>query len=163
MSIAWAAVAIMSVGGAAILVVLIACLWQAYQVVAEWKFEARVTEGEGIAKKMSDWKLSMLAEPIVPPFSSENDCNVNGAELQRAVLRGFANHEDDAIWTNKHRAFTFEKEFNFKEHGEFFRGALTMASLRYAGDFYELLKRYGKIKVTITKFEAGVTEGKQKP
>jgi hypothetical protein len=43
------------------------------------------------------------------------------------------------------------KVFTFKEHGEFFRGALTMASLRYAGDFYELLQRYGTIKVTIVK------------
>lgn len=33
---------------------------------------------------MSDWKLSMLAEPIVPPFSSEHNCHTNGAELQRA-------------------------------------------------------------------------------
>jgi hypothetical protein len=100
---------------------------------------------------MERWKLGMLAEPIVPPFSSEHECNVNGAELQRAILRGFANRQDDAIWTNKHEPFTFEKEFTFKEHGEFFRGALTMASLRYTGDFYDLLQRYGRIKVTITK------------
>lgn len=102
---------------------------------------------------MSDWKLGMLGEPIVSPFSSENDCNANGAELQRAILNGFANYKEDAVWTNKHEPFTFVKVFTFKEHGQFFRGALTMASLRYAGDFYELLQRYGAIKVTITKFE----------
>lgn len=51
----------------------------------------------------------------------------------------------------EHRGFTFEKTFTFAEHGEFFRGALTIASLRYTGDFYELLKRYGSIKVTIVK------------
>jgi hypothetical protein len=100
---------------------------------------------------MGDWKLSMLAEPIVPPFTSESDCNTNGAELQRAILRGFADRKEDAIWTNKHEEFTFEKTFTFKEHGEFFRGALTMAGLRCTGDFCELLQRYGTIKVTITK------------
>ena len=111
---------------------------------------------------MSDWKLRMLAEPIVPPFTSEYDCNVNGAELQRAILRGFADREEDAVWTHKHEAFTFEKTFTFKEHGEFFRGALTMAGLRYASDFYELLKRYGTIKVTIHKFcEQAPTEEKK--
>ena len=102
---------------------------------------------------MSDWKLDMLAEPIVPPFSSQNDCNTNGAELQRAILGGFADRKEDAVWASKHEPFTFVKVFTFKEHGEFFRGALTMASLRYADDFYELLQRYGTIKVTITKFE----------
>jgi hypothetical protein len=102
---------------------------------------------------MSDWKLKMLAEPVVPPWTTENDCNVNGAELQRAIIRGFAS-KDDPGWSNKQEAFTFEKVFTFKEHGEFFRGALTMASLRYAGDFFDLLQRYGTIKVTITKFEA---------
>jgi hypothetical protein len=99
---------------------------------------------------MSDWKLSMLAEPIVPPFTSENDCNTNGAELQRAIMRGFS-EKGDPIWSDKHEAFVFEKTFTFKEHGEFFRGALTMASLRHTGDFFELLKRYGTIKVTINK------------
>jgi hypothetical protein len=101
---------------------------------------------------MSDWKLSMSAEAIIPTWTSESECNVNGSELQRTILKGFADRKDDAIWTNKHEAFTFEKTFTFKEHGEFFRGALTMASLRYAGDFFELLQRYGTIKVTITKF-----------
>ena len=101
---------------------------------------------------MSEWKLKMLAEPIVPPWTSEHECEVNGAELQRAILRGFADRKEDAIWSNKHQAFTFEKTFTFKEDGEFFRGALTMAGLRYTGDFFDLLKRYGKIKVTITKF-----------
>lgn len=46
---------------------------------------------------MSDWKLSMLAEPVVPPWTSENDCNVNGSELQRAILRGFADQKEDAV------------------------------------------------------------------
>ena len=100
-----------------------------------------------------EWKLRMLAEPVVPPFTSESDCNVNGAELQRAILLGFRTNKGDAVWTDSHEEFTFEKTFTFKEHGEFFRGALTMASLRYAGDFFELLQRYGTIKVTITKFK----------
>lgn len=100
----------------------------------------------------SEWKLSMLAEPVVPAWTSEHDCNTNGAELQRAILRGFADMKKDVIRTDSHEGFTFEKTFTFKEHGEFFRGALTMASLRYTGDFFELLQRYGTIKVTITKF-----------
>jgi len=101
---------------------------------------------------MSDWKLSMVAEPVVPAWTSEHDCNVNGAELQRAILRGFTDKKEDAVWSNKHEGFTFEKTFTFREHGEFFRGALTMAGLRYTGDFFELLQRYGTIKVTIIKF-----------
>src|SRR5712675_1510113 len=103
---------------------------------------------------MIDWKLSMVAEPVVPAWTSENNCEVNGAELQRAILRGFADRKEneDAIWGTKHEPFIFEKTFTFKEHGEFFRGALTMAGLRYTGDFLELLQRYGTIKVTITKF-----------
>lgn len=101
---------------------------------------------------MSEWKLNMLAEAIIPPWTSENDCDVNGAELQRAILRGFGDHEGHAVRGPNHKAFVFEKAFTFKEHGEFFRGALTMAGLRYARDFYELLQRYETIKVTITKF-----------
>lgn len=104
---------------------------------------------------MSDWKLSMTAEPIVPAWNSENDCNANGAELQRAIIRGFGD-KNDPIWSNQHAAFTFQKTFTFKEHGEFFRGALTMAGLRYTGDFCELLERYGTIKVTIIKYKAEV-------
>ena len=100
---------------------------------------------------MSNWILSMVAEPIVPAWTTENDCDVNGAELQRAILRGFDDSKDDPMRTGKHIEFTFEKIFTFKEHGEFFRGALTMASLRYTGDFFDLLQRYGKIKVIITK------------
>jgi hypothetical protein len=102
---------------------------------------------------MKKWVLSMLAEPIVPPFSSEHECEVNGAELQRAILRGFSEHRGDGVFGKDHKEFTFEKVFTFKEHGEFFRGALTMASLRYTNDFYELLQRYGTIKVTINKFQ----------
>lgn len=100
---------------------------------------------------MGDWKLSMLAEPVVPPWTTEHDCEVNGAELQRAILKGFSESKTDPIWSREHKAFVFEKTFTFKEHGEFFRGALTMAGLRYTSDFYELLQRYGTIKVTITK------------
>jgi hypothetical protein len=100
--------------------------------------------------KMKDWTLGMLAEPVIPPWRSENSCGENGAQLQRAIIKGFAGR-DDPIW-GKHEPFTFEKTFTFKEHGEFFRGALTMASIRHAGDFYDLLQRYGTIKVTITKF-----------
>ena len=96
------------------------------------------------------WDLSMTAEPIVPAWTTHSECQQNGAELQRAILIGFSEHKD-AIWTRDHQAFTFEKVFTFKEHGEFFRGALAIAGLRYAGDFYELLQRYGTIKVTLTK------------
>ncbi len=104
---------------------------------------------------MSDWKLNMVAEPIVPAWTSESDCNTNGAELQRAIIRGFTDRADP-IWSSQHGEFTFEKTFTFKEHGEFFRGALTMAGLRYTNDFFELLQRYGTIKVTITKFQKEV-------
>jgi len=99
---------------------------------------------------MSDWKLNMVAEPIVPAWTSEANCNTNGAELQRAIIRGFTDR-DDPIWASQHEGYTFEKIFTFKEHGEFFRGALTMAGIRYTNDFFELLQRYGTIKVTITK------------
>jgi hypothetical protein len=102
---------------------------------------------------MSDWKLRMVAEPIVPAWTSENDCNTNGGELQRAILRGFSEEKQDAIWGTNHKAINFEKTFTFKEHGEFFRGALTMAGLRFTGDFFELLQRYATIKVTIEKIE----------
>ena len=98
------------------------------------------------------WVLEMLAEPIVPAWRSESPTNTNGAELQTAILRGFGNKDNgEAVWSNDHKEFTFTKEFTDKEHGEFFRGALTMAGIRYSGDFYDLLKRYGKIKVTICK------------
>lgn len=101
---------------------------------------------------MSDvrWMLEMTAEPIVPAWTTSADCNCNGAELQRAIIKGFSK-EGDPVFSRGHKEFTFEETFTFKEHGEFFRGALTMAGLRYAGDFYELLQRYGTIKVTIVK------------
>lgn len=102
---------------------------------------------------MSSWNLSMTAEPIVPAWTIDSDCDCNGAELQRAIVYGFADKTKEAVWSNKHQEFTFERTFTFKEHGEFFRGALTMAGLRYAGDFFDLLKRYGTIKVTIIKSE----------
>lgn len=105
---------------------------------------------EGIEGKMSDWKLDMLAEPVVPPWKVSADCDTNGSELQRAIVRGFSS-QDDPIWSHDHKESSFEMTFTFKEHGEFFRGALTLASLRYANDFYELLKRYGTIKVTLNK------------
>lgn len=98
------------------------------------------------------WKLSMTAEPIIPAWTSESDCGTNGAELQRAIIKGFADL-GDPIWSSAHKEFVFEKEFTFKEHGEYFRGALTMAGIRYTRDFYELLQRYEKIKVTIRKFK----------
>lgn len=101
---------------------------------------------------MSDWILEMKAEPIVPAWTTTGHSGQNGAELQRAIIKGFSD-EGDPIFSNKHRQFAFERTFTFKEHGEFFRGALTMAGIRYAGDFYELLQRYGTIKVTITKTE----------
>lgn len=105
---------------------------------------------------MSDWKLDMTAEPVIPAWTSSHDCDTNGAELQRAIIRGFAGSQSDPIWANKHEEFTFEKTFTFKEHGEFFRGALTLAGLRYTNDFYELLQRYGTIKVTINKVKKEV-------
>lgn len=102
---------------------------------------------------MSDahWKLFMVAEPIVPAWETSADCHTNGAELQRAIVKGFS-EEGDPVWGKDHE-LTFEKVFTFKEHGEFFRGAMTMAGLRYAGDFYDLLQRYGTIKVRIKKFK----------
>jgi hypothetical protein len=96
------------------------------------------------------WVLDMVAEPIVPAWKASSDCNTNGAELQRAIIKGFS-EQGDPIWGQHHKEFTFEKVFTFKEHGEFFRGALTMAGLRYTDDFYELLQRYGTIRVTIVK------------
>jgi hypothetical protein len=44
-----------------------------------------------------EWVLDMLAEPIVPPFTTKNRTNTNGAELQKAILVGFSN-EKNAIW-----------------------------------------------------------------
>lgn len=102
--------------------------------------------------RRTEWKFGLIAEPIVPSWSTESNCNVNGAELQAAILRGFADQKQFPVYTQTHQPFTFEKVFTFKEHGEFFRGALTMAGLRYTGDFFDLLQRYGTIKVTITKF-----------
>jgi hypothetical protein len=99
-----------------------------------------------------DWFLEMAAEPIIPSWTQDARCGTNGAELLDAILKGFGDAKN-SVWCSQHKEMTFEKEFNFKEHGEYFRGALTMASLRYAGDFYELLKRYEKIKVTIRKTE----------
>lgn len=95
------------------------------------------------------WVIDMLAEPIVPAWTHQGHAGQNGSELQRAIVKGFSDF-GDPIWGCT-KDFIFEKTFTFKEHGEFFRGALTMASLRYAGDFYELLERYGSIKVTIVK------------
>jgi len=101
-----------------------------------------------MSEEQKPWTLEMLAEPVVPAWKTTSALQTNGAELQRAILMGFG--EDKAIYTSQ-KEYSFEKVFTFKEHGEFFRGALTMASLRYAGDFYDLLQRYGTIKITITK------------
>jgi hypothetical protein len=95
--------------------------------------------------------LDMTAEPVIPAWTISHDCRTNGAELQRAIIRGFSTEKKDPAYEGESAAFAFEKIFTFKEHGEFFRGALTMAGLRYTGDFCELLERYGKIKVTIVK------------
>jgi hypothetical protein len=72
-----------------------------------------------------------------------------------AILERAHYWDDHTAWRNygDYEGFTFEQTFTYKEHGEFFRGAHTMAGLRYTGDFYELLQRYGTIKVTITKFQ----------
>ena len=95
------------------------------------------------------WIVGMIAEPLIPAWTTKSECNTSGAELQRAIIKGFTDL-GDPIW-GKPKSFTFEKTFTFKEHGEFFRGALTMAGIRYARDFYELLERYETIKVTIDK------------
>lgn len=87
--------------------------------------------------------LDMKAEAVIPAWTNSSPAEYNGSELQRMILRGFA----------EPKCTTFAKVFTFKEHGEFFRGGLTMASLRYTNDFYELLKRYETIKVTIVKEE----------
>lgn len=102
--------------------------------------------------KRERWYLDMTAEPIVPAWTTKNPCDTSGAELQRAIIKGFT-EKGDPIWKAQHEAFDFVKVFTIEEHGEFFRGALTMAGIRYAGDFYELLKRYGTIKVTINKLK----------
>ena len=99
---------------------------------------------------VSDWTLDMTAEPVIPAWTIHGHAGQNGSELQRAIIKGFSDY-GDPVWGGNAKEFTFEKVFTFKEHGEFFRGALTMASIRYAGDFYELLERYGTIKVTIIK------------
>lgn len=96
------------------------------------------------------WKLDMVAEPVIPAWTNSHDCNMNGAELERAIIKGFTD-EGDPNYGRDHKSFEFEKVFTLKEHGEFFRGALTMAGLRYARDFYELLKRYETIRVKIVK------------
>ncbi len=83
------------------------------------------------------WMLDMKAEPVIPAWSVSHDCNTNGAELQRAIIKGFSDDGDPV--NSRHKDIAFEKIFTFKEHGEFFRGALTMAGLRYTGDFYDLL------------------------
>lgn len=98
-----------------------------------------------------DWILQMTATPVIPVWTTIGRVGQNGSELQRAIIIGFSEDGKDPVWANSHEGFTFEKTFTFKEHGEFFRGALTLAGLRYAGDFYDLLQRYGTIKVTITK------------
>jgi hypothetical protein len=98
------------------------------------------------------WKLEMIAEPIIPAWTSESTCNTNGAELQRLIIKGFS-ELGEPIYSSAHKEWVFEKEFTFKEHGEFFRGGLTMAGIRYTRDFYELLQRYERIKVTIRKVQ----------
>lgn len=102
--------------------------------------------------KRKEWVLDMTAAPIIPAWTNTHNCAQNGAELQRAIIRGFTDL-GDPVYSAAGKEFVFEKEFTFKEHGEFFRGALTMAGLRYTGDFFELLKRYEKIKVTISKYQ----------
>lgn len=91
------------------------------------------------------WVLDMKAEPVVPAWTSIAACQTNGAELQHAIINGFSeNGQED-------KEFSFEKVFTFKEHGEFFRGAATLAVLRCTKDFYDLLQHYGTIKVSIVK------------
>jgi hypothetical protein len=113
-------------------------------------FRALVGSGKVGGVEMSEWTLDMIAEPVIPSWTTHGHAGQNGSELQRAIIKGFSEF-GDPVWAGSHKEFTFEKTFTFKEHGEFFRGALTMAGLRYAGDFYELLQRYWTIKVTIVK------------
>lgn len=137
--------------------VLLHLLWRRW-VSCLWRRREIVKKGWGVMPEVK-WMLEMRAEPVIPAWEVSARCETNGAELQRAMIRGFSS-EGDPIWSSgKHKEFTFEKIFTFKEHGEFFRGALTMASLRYAGDFYDLLQRYGTIKVTIVKAKDGRSDG----
>lgn len=92
---------------------------------------------------MIETMYEMVAEPVIPAWTLTGGLRTAGSELQRAILRGFPVSPSE---TNQ----PLVKIFTFKEHGEFFRGALTMASIRYPGDFYELLQRYQTIKVTIS-------------
>lgn len=87
------------------------------------------------SNKKKEWVLAMTAEPVISAWTSTSNCNSRGAELQDTILKGFAG-ASNAVWSSNHQEFEFVKEFTFKEHGEFFRGALTMAGIRYTGDFY---------------------------
>ncbi len=44
----------------------------------------------------------MTAEPIVPAWTTSSDCNTNGAELQRAIIKGFTEY-GDPIWNSSHK------------------------------------------------------------
>lgn len=66
---------------------------------------------------MKNWMLDMTAEPIVPAWKATGHCGQNGAELMRAIMKGFSEN-GDPIFSNTHEEFTFEKTFTFKEHGE---------------------------------------------
>lgn len=88
--------------------------------------------------------VKLIAMPVIKPWEFTASTGTNGAELIRAIILAFA----------KDKALPFVMEFTFKEHGEFFRGALAMASLRYTGDFYEKLKQYERLCVTIKKIES---------
>lgn len=94
--------------------------------------------------------MEMKSEPVIPTWEVTAEYNTVGTELQWAIINGFSEHGDH-VWSSDDKEFVLVKTFTFKEHGEFFRGALTLARLRYVRDFYELLKRYETIKVTIRK------------
>lgn len=94
------------------------------------------------------WYLDMTAEPIVRCREYSSPVDTNGAELQRLILNGFS--EGNA---RDSQPIQFEKVFSFKEHGEFFRGAALMASIRYGSDFYDFLKQYGMVTVKISRLQ----------
>ena len=91
--------------------------------------------------------LDIIAIPIVETWISQGEHGTLGTELQRLILRGFAN--EFPVDEQEH---TFEKIFTFKEHGEFFRAAMLMAGISYSFQFYELLRQYGTIKVVIKQY-----------
>ena len=38
------------------------------------------------------WVVDMKAEPVIPAWGSSAPCQTNGAELQRAIVKGFSDN-----------------------------------------------------------------------